>query len=460
MRGCSVIYNAPAPLTPQAVDLINAETTRLDNIKADKTVLNAHIGETTTAHNIPTQIDNKITEHNLADSNSHSDMRGGISLNAENISTNEGNIAGLDTRVENIELTTIPALEDRVEDVENSKITNDERTKLSEINPKAQVNIIESITVNGKPQEIIDKSVTLTEDIKDMIDAEINILLYNNPDLLDTIEEIRISLNNDHNFYDTMTTMINKKLDADFINNETITVSEFDESGIIAINVKVNGVTEVKKISIKTLLKDIYDELSDKVNEQDILDNLPNDLIYGGENLETSDPIVNVYNAERLNSKPESKLNVESAIKDGEGNVIIDTYRKNTDIVDKATKADKILFDGSYVPIVNTSVNYAINSGNSDNANKLNNKTEANLSVAESRLTHKLYKEEVKSLNDENRVNEIKKAQEDLIKERKKLQQQNTELQATYRYLARNELSNERILEAIQNLEPIQVKNN
>ena len=72
----------------------------------------------------------------------------------------------------------------------------------------------------------------------------------------------------------------------------------------------------------------------------------------------------------------------------------------------------------------------------------------------------KLDKEEVKSLNDENRVNEIKKAQEDLIKERKKLQQQNTELQATYRYLARNELSNERILEAIQNLEPIQVKNN
>ena len=70
----------------------------------------------------------------------------------------------------------------------------------------------------------------------------------------------------------------------------------------------------------------------------------------------------------------------------------------------------------------------------------------------------KLDKEEVKSLNDENRVNEIKKAQEDLIKERKKLQQQNTELQATYRYLARNELSNERILEAIQNLEPIQVK--
>ena len=33
----------------------------------------------------------------------------------------------------------------------------------------------------------------------------------------------------------------------------------------------------------------------------------------------------------------------------------------------------------------------------------------------------KLDKEEVKSLNDENRVNEIKKAQEDLIKERKKI---------------------------------------
>ena len=296
------------------------------------------------------------------------------------------------------ELTTIPALEDSVG---KRKIVTkgDERTKLSEINPKAQVNIIESITVNGKPQEIIDKSVTLTEDIKDMIDAEINILLYNNPDLLDTIEEIRISLNNDHNFYDTMTTMINKKLDADFINNETITVSEFDESGIIAINVKVNGVTEVKKISIKTLLKDIYDELSDKVNEQDILDNLPNDLIYGGENLETSDPIVNVYNAERLNSKPESKLNVESAIKDGEGNVIIDTYRKNT--IYKVQ--NDILFDG-YVPIVNTSVNYAINSGNSDNANKLNNKTEANLSVAESINANKLNNKEEANLSVANAV--------------------------------------------------------
>lgn len=75
-----------------------------------------------------------------------------------------------------------------------------------------------------------------------------------------------------------------------------------------------------------------------------------------------------------------------------------------------------------------------------------------------SKFLDKLDKEEVKELNGDKRVQEIQKAQSDLIKERKRLQTVNSELQETYRYLGRNELLNERIVEAINNLSPIEVK--
>lgn len=70
----------------------------------------------------------------------------------------------------------------------------------------------------------------------------------------------------------------------------------------------------------------------------------------------------------------------------------------------------------------------------------------------------RLDKEELKELNDENRVDEIKAATEELIKERKKLQTVNLEAQEFYRTLGRNELFNEKIQEAISKLEPIVCK--
>lgn len=66
--------------------------------------------------------------------------------------------------------------------------------------------------------------------------------------------------------------------------------------------------------------------------------------------------------------------------------------------------------------------------------------------------------EDIEILSADKRVEEIRKAQDDLIRERKRLQTVNAELQETYRFQARNELFNERILEAIENLQPIEVK--
>lgn len=75
------------------------------------------------------------------------------------------------------------------------------------------------------------------------------------------------------------------------------------------------------------------------------------------------------------------------------------------------------------------------------------------------RFLDKLDKEEIKTLNNDYRVEEIKKAQEELIKERKKLQTVNAQAQEYYRTIGRNELFNEQILEAIKELKPVEVKN-
>ena len=76
-----------------------------------------------------------------------------------------------------------------------------------------------------------------------------------------------------------------------------------------------------------------------------------------------------------------------------------------------------------------------------------------------SKFMDKLDKEEIKSLNNEHRVQEIKRAQEELIKERKKLQAVNIEAQEYYRTIGRNELFNEQIVEAIKELKPVEIKN-
>ena len=65
----------------------------------------------------------------------------------------------------------------------------------------------------------------------------------------------------------------------------------------------------------------------------------------------------------------------------------------------------------------------------------------------------------IKQIDDEDKVAEIERAKEELIKERKKLQTVNAQAQEYYRSTARNELLIEQIKEAINNLEPISIKN-
>ena len=72
-------------------------------------------------------------------------------------------------------------------------------------------------------------------------------------------------------------------------------------------------------------------------------------------------------------------------------------------------------------------------------------------------LSH-LDKAEIGDIDDAEKLQEIKDAKEDLIKERKKLQAVNVQAQEYYRERARSELFNEKIEEAIKNLEPIKVK--
>ena len=74
------------------------------------------------------------------------------------------------------------------------------------------------------------------------------------------------------------------------------------------------------------------------------------------------------------------------------------------------------------------------------------------------KFIERLDREEIKMLNDDERVQEIKEAKEELIKERKKLQTINSEAQDFYRTVGRNELFNEKIQEAIEKLEPIHIK--
>ena len=74
------------------------------------------------------------------------------------------------------------------------------------------------------------------------------------------------------------------------------------------------------------------------------------------------------------------------------------------------------------------------------------------------KFMNKLDLEEKKMLNDDGRLQSINRAKDELIKERKKLQTINAEAQEYYRFVARNELFNEKIREGILSLEPIEVK--
>lgn len=64
----------------------------------------------------------------------------------------------------------------------------------------------------------------------------------------------------------------------------------------------------------------------------------------------------------------------------------------------------------------------------------------------------------IEQIDDVDKLAEIERAKEELIKERKKLQTVNLEYNANTRAEARNELFNEQIVQAISRLEPIKVK--
>ena len=75
-----------------------------------------------------------------------------------------------------------------------------------------------------------------------------------------------------------------------------------------------------------------------------------------------------------------------------------------------------------------------------------------------SRFLDKLNQEEINSIDDADKLVEIRQAKDELERERMKIHQQNLELKENYRWQARNELYQERIIDAINNLEPIEVK--
>lgn len=75
-----------------------------------------------------------------------------------------------------------------------------------------------------------------------------------------------------------------------------------------------------------------------------------------------------------------------------------------------------------------------------------------------SRFLDRLNQEEINSIDDADKLVEIRQAKDELERERMKIHQQNLELKENYRWQARNELYQERIIDAINNLEPIEVK--
>ena len=75
-----------------------------------------------------------------------------------------------------------------------------------------------------------------------------------------------------------------------------------------------------------------------------------------------------------------------------------------------------------------------------------------------SRFLDRLTQEEIKAIDDVDKLAEIKQAKDELERERMKVHQQNLELKENYRWQARNELYQERIIDAIEKLAPISVR--
>ena len=74
-----------------------------------------------------------------------------------------------------------------------------------------------------------------------------------------------------------------------------------------------------------------------------------------------------------------------------------------------------------------------------------------------SQFIQNLENDEIEAIDDKDKIAEIERAKEELIKERKKLQTVNLEAQEYYRALARDELFSDKILEAIGTLKPLEI---
>ncbi len=351
------------------VDEVNLRTADIENTSSDN--LQAHKSDTS-AHNIPSQIDSKINTHNQSGS-SHQDLRTGLS-EVQSVATSNKN--KLDTIEVGATADQTPAeIKTAYESNANTNaFTDSDKTKLEQIEAQAQVNKIESIIVNGIEQAIIEKGVNLTADIKEMIDNEIDLLVGSSPETLDTLKELADALGNDPNFATTVTNEIASKISKDFTNyleKENLTGTE---------HLIINDNGTIKKVKSDLVRNDkltaenipsgkgttISEELDKKLDIDLIETQLPNNLVYSDDLEEVEEPIIQVYNSQLLNNKQESELDVNSAIKDGDSNVITDTYYKKTDTVDNATNsenADKLLQDGSYVSSQFLNVAYATNAG-------------------------------------------------------------------------------------------------
>ena len=242
--------------------------------------LQAHKNDTS-AHNIPNQIDSKINTHNQSGS-SHQDLRTGLS--------------------------------------EVQSVATSNKNKLDTIDFN---NVIEKVIISGITMQVIDRGIDITDDVQEMIDItvyeEINRLIGDAPETLDTLQELAEAFQNNPDIINTILYRI-----------DNLTASEITTN---------NGIT-------------VQAELDKKVDIDLIETQLPDNLVYSDDLEEVEEPLIQVYNSQLLNDKQESELDVNSAIKDGDNNVIADTYYKKTDTVYNSTNsenADKLLQNGSYV---------------------------------------------------------------------------------------------------------------
>lgn len=385
-------FNKPTPLAPTnydvLIDNINNKVNQNDfdnhtnsssahNILGTvMTNINMHAGQSN-VHNINGQINTGITNHNNRGTwnentkewtnTPHTGIFNTIFSDIEGMKGVDEAFGGRIDTLEGLTGTTKGQFENKVKDAVDTKYST-ELNKLNTIDSYANKNLIERITYDVTENDGSKTETDLEiEGLKVNIQSAINHALDNLVDGahedFDTLKEISDLLKGDDgNIEGGIISAISNKLDKDFSNYQLR--SEVIGSDIIILN---NNNKEVKKITINTLLNDYL-----KTNE--LLDTLPSNLTYfeeGGEY--AGEPVIVVYNAERLNGKPEHELEVK-----------------------KANKADYVLHNGQYidptlVPVANANnANKATNDGDnnkiSDTYIKKSDEGNLEVSLAETAL--------------------------------------------------------------------------